>query len=80
MSNRTLNAMVAGAFAVAVGTLAATSATAQSEADMEKCQSALDWDPRSASKGDPFDRRILPVALGSSELAGIAETSRARLA
>ncbi|MBB4383242.1 hypothetical protein, partial [Bradyrhizobium sp. SBR1B] len=32
------------------------------------CQSALDWDPRSASKGDPFDRRVLPVALGSSEL------------
>jgi uncharacterized membrane protein len=37
MSNRTLNAMVAGAFAVAVGTLAATSATAQmNKGDMEK--------------------------------------------
>jgi uncharacterized membrane protein len=37
MSNRTLNGMVAGAFAVAVGTLAVTSATAQmSKADMEK--------------------------------------------
>ncbi len=37
MSNRTLSAMVAGAFAVAVGSLAATSATAQmNKADMEK--------------------------------------------
>lgn len=37
MSNRTLNAMVAGAFAVAVGSLAATSATAQMhKGDMEK--------------------------------------------
>ena len=37
MSNRTLSAMVAGAFAVAVGSLAATSATAQmSKGDMEK--------------------------------------------
>ena len=36
MPNRTLSALVAGAFAVAVGSLAATSATAQSKADMEK--------------------------------------------
>jgi uncharacterized membrane protein len=37
MSNRTLSALVAGAFAVAVGSLAATSATAQmSKAEMEK--------------------------------------------
>ena len=43
------------------------------------CQSALDWDPRSASKGYPFDRRVLMVALAASELAGIAETARARV-
>src|SRR6478672_5625291 len=43
------------------------------------CQSALDWDPRSASKRAPFARRGLLVVLGSSELAGIAETSRARV-
>jgi uncharacterized membrane protein len=37
MSNRTLSALVAGAFAVAVGSLAATPATAQmSKAEMEK--------------------------------------------
>ena len=36
MSNRTLSVLVAGAFAVAVGSLATTSATAQSKAEMEK--------------------------------------------
>src|ERR1700675_4090081 len=39
------------------------------------CQSALEWDPLSASKRDPFDRRVLLVALASSELVGVAETA-----
>jgi hypothetical protein len=43
------------------------------------CQSAFDWDPLSASKRDPFDRRALLVALGSLELVGVAETARARV-
>ena len=43
------------------------------------CQSALDWDPLSASKRDPFERRVRPVALAASELAGVAETVRARV-
>jgi hypothetical protein len=43
------------------------------------CQSAPKFDPVSASKFDPFDRRGLAVALGPSELAGIAETERARV-
>ena len=43
------------------------------------CQSALDWDPLSASKRDPFERRVRPVALAPSELAGVAETVRARV-
>ena len=39
MSNRMLSALVAGAFTAAIGSLAATSATAQmSKADMEKKQ------------------------------------------
>ena len=38
------------------------------------CQSALDRDPLSASKRDPFERRVRPVALAPSELAGVAET------
>jgi len=36
-------------------------------------------DPVSASNFDPFERRGLAVALASSELAGIAETWRARV-
>nr|WP_247821606.1 hypothetical protein [Bradyrhizobium sp. 187] len=46
---------------------------------VNSCQSAFDWDPLSASKRDPFDRRALLVALGSSELVGVAETARARV-
>jgi hypothetical protein len=42
------------------------------------CQSALDWDPLSASKRDPFERRVLAVALAPSELAGVAEIIRHR--
>ena len=45
----------------------------------KSCQSALKFDPVSASNFDPFDRRVLAVALASSELAGIAETWRARV-
>jgi len=44
------------------------------------CQSACKFDPSSASNFDPFVRRGLTVALGSLELAGIAETRRARVA
>ena len=44
------------------------------------CQSARKFDPVSASNFDPFARRDLRVALDSSELAGIAETRRARAA
>jgi len=44
------------------------------------CQSAFNFDPSSASNFDPFVRRGLAVALVSSELAGIAETRRARVA
>ena len=45
-----------------------------------KCQSAPKLDPSSASNFDPFERRDLLVALGASELAGVAETRRARVA
>lgn len=44
------------------------------------CQSAPKFDPVSASNFDPFERRVLTVALASSELAGVAETWRARVA
>ena len=35
--------------------------------------------PVSASNFDPFDRRVLAVALAPSELVGVAETGRARV-
>jgi hypothetical protein len=47
---------------------------------MDDCQSAFKFDPGSASNFDPFERRVLTVALASSELAGVAETWRARAA
>ena len=43
------------------------------------CQSASKSDPRSASNFDPFERRVLAVAVAPSELAGVAETARARV-
>jgi len=46
----------------------------------QECQSAFKFDPSSASDFDPFARRALLVALVSSELAGIAEARRARVA
>ena len=39
----------------------------------------MERDPLSASKRDPFDRRVLLVALVPSELVGVAETARARV-
>jgi len=44
-----------------------------------KCQSALDRDPRSASKRDPLVLRFERLAFAPSELAGVAETGRARV-
>ena len=43
------------------------------------CQSAPKFDPVSASNFDPFERRVLAVALAPSELVGVAETVRARV-
>ena len=48
------------------------------ETENGECQSALDRDPRSASKRDPLVLRFERLALAPLELAGIAETGRAR--
>ena len=53
------------------------SAHVESIALRPKCQSALEWDPLSAFKRDPFGR-VLTVALAPSELVGVAETARVR--
>ena len=44
-----------------------------------ECQSAFKFDPASASNFDPFERRVLTVAVVSSELAGVAEMRRPRV-
>ncbi len=56
MSNRTFNAMVAGAFAIAVGTLAATPATAQSKADMEKMMKEKQAQTMKAMEGGKMEK------------------------
>jgi hypothetical protein len=61
---------------MATGNAARSAETVMREA--ARCQSALDRDPVSASKRDPFERRVLPVALAPSELTGVAATERAR--
>ena len=62
-----------------IGHLGHDDAAAIARADVV-CQSAFKFDPVSASNFDPFERRVLAVALASSELAGIAQTWRARVA
>lgn len=57
MSNRTLNAMVAGAFAIAIGSLAATSATAQmKKGDMEKMMKEKQAETMKALKGGKMEK------------------------
>lgn len=56
MSNRTLNAVVAGAFAVAAASLATTSATAQSKADMEKMMKEKQAQTMKAMEGGKMEK------------------------
>lgn len=57
MSNRTLNTMVAAAFAIAVGTLAATSATAQmNKGDMEKMMKEKQTETMKVLKGGKMEK------------------------
>ena len=44
----------------------------------QMCQSACNFDPRSASNFDPLEARRA-VVLAPSELVGVAETARARV-
>src|ERR1700730_11803670 len=48
-------------------------------ATVNRCQSASDRDPRSASNRDPLVLRFGRLALAPSELVGVAETGRARV-
>ena len=72
----------AAMFGAIVTALMGSSKPVKAEAisgSVPECQSALDRDPRSASNRDPLERRVLAVALAPSELAGVAETARARV-
>ena len=57
MSNRTLNAVIAGAFAVAAASLATTSATAQmSKGDMEKMMKEKQAQTMKAMEGGKMEK------------------------
>jgi uncharacterized membrane protein len=75
MSNRTLNAMVAGAFAVAVGTLAATSATAQSNADMQKMMKEKQAQTMKAMEGGKMEKCFGVAVKGQNDCYAGAGTT-----
>ncbi len=77
MSNRTLNAMVAGAFAVAIGTLAATSATAQSKADMEKMMKEKQAQTMKAMAGGKMEKCFGVALKGQNDCYAGAGTTYA---
>lgn len=56
MSNRTLTALVAGAFVAAVGSLAATPVKAQSKAEMEKMMKAKQAETMKVLKGGKMEK------------------------
>ncbi len=72
MSNRMLSALVAGAFTAAIGSLAATSATAQmSKADMEKKQA----ETMQALKGGKMEKCYGVALKGQNDCYAGAGTS-----
>jgi len=72
MSNRMLSALVAGAFTAAIGSLAATSATAQmSKADMEKKQA----ETMNALKGGKMEKCYGVALKGQNDCYAGAGTS-----
>ncbi len=77
MSNPTLSAMVAGAFAVAVGALAATSATAQmNKADMEKMMKEKQAQTMKAMEGGKMEKCFGVALKGQNDcFAGAGTTS-----
>jgi uncharacterized membrane protein len=76
MSNRTLSALVAGAFAVAVGSLAATSASAQvSKADMEKMMKENQAKTMKALEGGKMEKCFGVALKGKNDCYAGAGTS-----
>ena len=76
MSNRTLNTMVAGAFAIAVGTLVATSATAQmNKGDMEKMMKEKQAETMKALKGGKMEKCFGVALKGQNDCFAVAGTT-----
>ncbi len=76
MSNRMLSALVAGAFTAAIGTLAATSATAQmSKADVEKMMKENQAKTMEALKGGKMEKCFGVALKGQNDCYAGAGTS-----
>ena len=76
MSNRMLSALVAGAFAAAIGSLAATSATAQmSKGDMEKMMKDNQAKTMNALKGGKMEKCFGVALKGQNDCAAGAGTT-----
>ncbi len=76
MSNRMLSALVAGAFSAAIGSLAATSATAQmSKGDMEKMMKENQAKTMEALKGGKMEKCYGVALKGQNDCYAGAGTS-----
>jgi uncharacterized membrane protein len=75
MTNRTLTALIAGAFVAAVGSLAAAPATAQSKAEMEKMMKENQAKTMKALEGGKMEKCFGVALKGKNDCYAGAGTS-----
>jgi uncharacterized membrane protein len=75
MTNRTLTALIAGAFVAAVGSLAATPVTAQSKAEMEKMMKENQAKTMKALEGGKMEKCFGVALKGKNDCYAGAGTS-----
>ena len=75
MTNRTLTALIAGAFVAAVGSLAAAPATAQSKAEMEKMMKENQAKTMKALEGGKMEKCFGVALKGKNDCFAGAGTS-----
>jgi uncharacterized membrane protein len=75
MTNRTLTALIAGAFVAAVGSLAAAPATAQSKAEMEKMMKEKQAKTMKALEGGKMEKCFGVALKGKNDCYAGAGTS-----
>ena len=75
MTNRTLTALIAGAFVAAVGSLAAAPATAQSKAEMEKMMKENQAKTMKALEGGKMEKCFVVALKGKNDCFAGAGTS-----